>query len=159
MKRKVKKLRSSLEDRVVASILEHGAEFEYESFKLVYTKAPSVYTPDLILPNGIIIEVKGYFDADDRSKHLLIKEQYPMLDLRFVFQLSSKKINKASTTTYADWCDKHGFKYHDGTIPQSWFKERGSTAGRELYKDIKSSGRKTARKYTSGCFTSFKEGI
>ena len=31
------------------------------------------YTPDFVLPNGIIIEAKGIFEREDRQKHLLIK--------------------------------------------------------------------------------------
>jgi hypothetical protein len=94
--------------------------YEYESIKIKYQRKPSTYTPDIILRNGVIVEVKGYFDSEDRSKHLLIKAQHPELDIRFVFQNSSKKILKTSSTTYGDWCDKHGFIYSEGTIPRSW---------------------------------------
>ena len=82
------------------------------------------YTPDFILSNGIIIEAKGLFEADDRKKHLLIKSQYPHLDIRFVFSNPRNKLYKGSKTTYADWCQKYGFKYASKSIPASWFKER-----------------------------------
>jgi hypothetical protein len=58
---------------------------------------------------------------EDRKKHLLIREQYPNLDIRFVFTNSKAKINKGSKTTYADWCDKNSFKYADKLIPKEWF--------------------------------------
>jgi len=95
-------------------------KFTYESLKIKYLKKPSTYTPDIVLENGIIIEVKGYFKADDRAKHLLIKEQHPELDIRFVFQDSRKKIHKSSPTTYGMWAEKHGFKYADKLIPEEW---------------------------------------
>jgi hypothetical protein len=81
------------------------------------------YTPDFILPNKIIVETKGRFTASDRKKHLLVKEQYPKLDLRFVFSNSRQKLYKGAKSTYADWCKKHGFKYADKSIPSSWIKE------------------------------------
>ena len=53
----------------------------YECYYLRYTIPESVhtYTPDFILPNGILIEAKGLFETADRKKHLLIKKQYPQL--------------------------------------------------------------------------------
>lgn len=81
------------------------------------------YTPDFRLPNGIFIETKGRFVLEDRKKHVLIKQQHPELDIRFVFQNSKNKIRKGSPTTYADWCKKHGFLYADKTIPQEWLDE------------------------------------
>ncbi len=75
------------------------------------------------MENGIIIEGKGIFEVEDRQKHLLIKQQYPHLDIRFVFSNPTHKLYKGSKTTYGDWCDKYGFKYASKLIPASWFKE------------------------------------
>jgi len=50
----------------------------------------------------------------------LIKEQYPKLDIRFVFSRSKTKINKGSNTTYGMWADKYGFPYADKLIPKEW---------------------------------------
>ncbi len=97
----------------------------YECRYLRYTIPESVhtYTPDFILPNGIIIEAKGLFETADRKKHLLIKEQYPHLDIRFVFQNPKNTLYKGSKTTYADWCQKYGYQYATKLIPASWFHE------------------------------------
>jgi hypothetical protein len=73
--------------------------------------------------NGIIIETKGIFDSDDRKKHMLIKEQHPELDIRFVFSNAQTKLYKKSPTSYADWCIKNGFIYADKVIPTAWFNE------------------------------------
>lgn len=123
--------RSGLEDRLAEQIKSIDGKEVYESRYLTYKIPESVhkYTPDFILSNGIIIEAKGLFEADDRKKHLLIKQQYPHLDIRFVFSNPRNKLYKGSKTTYADWCDKYGFKYASKTIPPAWFKERKKKNG------------------------------
>lgn len=118
--------RSGLEGRVAAQIREvTGQEPEFESFKIEYSKPArrSKYTPDFVLPNGIIIETKGVFDAADREKHLLIREQHPNLDIRFVFTRAKAPIYRGSKTTVAAWCDKHGFVWAEKLIPLEWFRE------------------------------------
>lgn len=117
--------RSGLEDTLAEELLEHGVSFGYETEQVHYVKPAKKarYTPDFILPNGIIIEGKGRFLTADRQKHLLIKDQHPELDIRFVFSRSAAKIGKGSKTSYADWCVKNGFKFADRTIPQSWIDE------------------------------------
>jgi hypothetical protein len=82
------------------------------------------YTPDFVLPNGIILEVKGLLDLGDRQKHEWIREQFPDLDIRFVFQYPYNKITKKSKTTYAKWADKLGIPWCRGPhIPNEWTKE------------------------------------
>ena len=81
------------------------------------------YTPDYRLPNGIVVETKGRLMVDDRQKHIWVKEQHPLLDIRFVFSSSKSKLSPRSPTTYADWCLKNGFKYADKSIPQAWLDE------------------------------------
>jgi hypothetical protein len=102
--------------------------YKYEEKVVSYTVPESKhrYTPDFELPNGIIIETKGRFITADRKKHLLVKEQHPELDIRFVFSNPRAKISKTSKTTYADWCDKFGFKYAAKMIPKEWLDETGS---------------------------------
>lgn len=72
--------------------------------------------------SGLIVETKGRFTAADRKKHLLIKEQHPDLDIRFLFQRSASRLSKKSKTTYADWCRKHGFQFADKVVPEEWLK-------------------------------------
>jgi len=117
--------KSGLEENVSKQIESKGIAVEYESEKVAYVIPASehTYNPDFKLPNGIRVETKGRFVIADRKKHLLVKEQNPNLDIRFVFSNSKNKINKKSKTTYGDWCDKHGFKYADKEIPDSWFSE------------------------------------
>ena len=116
--------RSGLEDRISEQLKSLNVPFKYEEFKIQYeVNEIRTYTPDFELPNGIIIESKGRFVAADRKKHLTVKRQYPKLDIRFVFSNSKAKINKGSKTSYAEWCQRHGYLYADKLIPEQWIKE------------------------------------
>lgn len=117
--------RSGLESSVATLLEKAGVAFEYESFKIPFVQPEKkrTYTPDFRLPNGIIVETKGRFLTEDMHKHLWVQQQHPALDIRFVFSNSKSKLNKRSTTTYADWCVKHGFLFADRTIPVAWTKE------------------------------------
>lgn len=118
--------RSGLEERVANQLDELGVKYEYETFKIYYTKPVenSTYTPDFILPNGIIIETKGQFVTSDRKKHKIIKKQFgDKYDIRFVFSNPNTRIGKKSRTTYGAWCEKFGFKYAKEKIPQEWIEE------------------------------------
>tara|TARA_R110000772_G_scaffold34193_1_gene83073 strand:- start:95 stop:487 length:393 start_codon:yes stop_codon:yes gene_type:complete len=116
--------RSGLEDRISEQLKSLNVPFKYEEFKIQYeVNEIRTYTPDFELPNGIIIESKGRFVAADRKKHLTVKRQYPKLDIRFVFSNSKAKINKGSKTSYAEWCQRHGYLYADKLIPERWIKE------------------------------------
>ena len=114
---------SGLEDVIAKDLKERGVDFGYETVKIKWQLIESkTYTPDFILPNGIIIESKGRFVPDDRKKHLKVREQNPKLDIRFVFSNSRNKIRKGSKTTYAMWCEKNNFLYADKRIPDEWIK-------------------------------------
>lgn len=116
--------RSGLEAKLAEQIEQAGIEVRYEQDPITYAKPESMHTykPDFTLPNGVVIEGKGIFDKDDRDKHLLVRDQYPELDIRFVFSRSKSPIYRGSKTTYADWCIKHGFQFADKVIPKEWFK-------------------------------------
>jgi 3-deoxy-D-manno-octulosonic acid (KDO) 8-phosphate synthase len=113
------KYRSRFEASVASFLTERGATFSYESLRLDYVRKCK-YTPDFVLPNGVIIEVKGRWLGSDRTKHLRVRETNPDVDIRFCFQNAYNKLNKNSTTSYADWCDKHGFLWCHKIIPEEW---------------------------------------
>lgn len=123
--RKVGAFRSGLEDKVAKQLEAKGIKAEYEMWKIPYVIPASkhTYRPDFILPNGIIVETKGLWEADDRKKHLLIREQYPELDIRLVFSSSRTKIYKGSPTSYGEFCEKKGILFADKLIPAEWLKE------------------------------------
>ena len=116
--------RSGLEDDIAKDLKDRGVEFEYEKLKVQWQLLENkTYTPDFKLPNGIIIESKGRFVQADRKKHLIIQDQHPFLDIRFVFSNSKAKLYKGAKSTYGDWCNKHGFLYADKRIPEEWLKQ------------------------------------
>lgn len=117
--------RSGLEEVISKQLKDLGVTFKYEEMKIKYSvNEERSYTPDFHeLPNGIIVETKGRFTAQDRKKHLLIKQQHPELDIRFVFSNSNAKIVKGSKTTYGMWCTKNGFIYADKLIPEEWLND------------------------------------
>ncbi|MAJ82547.1 MAG: hypothetical protein CMF41_06490 [Legionellales bacterium] len=128
--------KSGIEKDVADQIRRAGKEVQYEPFKIPYVipESDHHYTPDYVLPNGIVIETKGRFLLSDRKKHILIKEQYPDLDIRFVFSRSNGRLRKGSKTTYAVWCQKNGFMYADTLIPAEWLKEKKNLASLKLIK-------------------------
>ena len=112
--------RSQLEEKVSDLLCELGIDYEYEPTKVPY-QIQHNYTPDFLLPNGIYLETKGYWDAADRRKMKAVKEQNPDLDIRMVFQAPFNTISKKSKTTYAKWCEKHDIPWtawHN--IPMEW---------------------------------------
>jgi hypothetical protein len=118
--------RSNLEMVISDKLKSDRVKFKYETTKIEWEDiAYRTYTPDFILNNGIIIEVKGRFTIADRRKHVLVRKQHPNLDIRFVFENSQNKIRKGSKTTYAMWCIKNNFRYYDRIIPEDWIKEKG----------------------------------
>lgn len=118
------KHRSKFETRVCDSVNDRGLRAAYEAIKFVYQPPPRTYTADwLLLDNGVVVETKGFFPAEDRSKMLLIKQQFPELDIRIVFMDATKLITKKSKTTYGAWATQHGFPWAQGDIPTEWFNE------------------------------------
>lgn len=129
--------RSTLEDATVEYLDSRGVQYEYETVKIPYTKPASfhTYTPDFLITTKsgkqIFVETKGIWEYADRYKHLLIREQHPDLDIRFVFDRSKTRISKNSWTTYADICEGKArkpfkdvvWKYADKTIPEDWLNE------------------------------------
>ena len=118
--------KSGLETHIDEMLKAQDIDGEYEQHKLSYVipQTNHTYKPDFRLPNGIFIESKGWLRSEDRKKHLLIKEQNPDIDLRFVLQSPNGKIYKGSKTTYSQWCEKNGFKWAGKTIPQEWIDEK-----------------------------------
>tara|TARA_R100000406_G_scaffold91988_2_gene80395 strand:- start:828 stop:1181 length:354 start_codon:yes stop_codon:yes gene_type:complete len=112
--------RSGLEERVADLLVELGVKYEYETQKIPYVIAHN-YSPDFILPNGVILECKGYWDSADRRKIKEVKKQHPELDLRMVFQAPFNTISKKSKTTYAKYCDKLNIPWTSfANIPLKW---------------------------------------
>lgn len=119
--------KSGLEQKIADQIEANGLNVRYEELVIPFIQPERTrkYKPDFILPSGIILEVKGRFDTDDRTKMKMVRDSNQHLDIRLVFQNANAKISKKSRTSYADWCEHNGFRWADkGWIPKEWIEER-----------------------------------
>lgn len=121
--------RSGLEEDIMGYLESKKIDHSYESEKIEYVQ-PEVhrkYTPDFVLikrkGGKMYLESKGRWEKSDRAKFDWIFEQYPDLDLRFIFQNPNAKLYKGSKTTYSQYCDKKGWKWAKLTVPDEWLKE------------------------------------
>ena len=95
----------------------------YETTTLPYTMTLTrKYKPDVLLPNGVVVELKGYFRTAD-EKHKLLALKASGYDVRLLFQSANVKLVGAKAMTHEQWCEKHGFQYAIGSqIPESWLE-------------------------------------
>ena len=116
--------RSKAEKEFANVLADAKIKFEYEPNRIPYVISKT-YLPDFYLVDyGFYIEFKGYFRPSDRTKHMLIKEQNPLIDIRFVFMDANKKLNKTSKTSYGFWCDQHDFEWAENKIPDEWLTKK-----------------------------------
>lgn len=113
--------RSESEARVAAALTGTGAV--YEAVRFQYPSKVRTYLPDFILPNGIIIEVKGWFTPADRAKLKAVRAEHPDLDIRLVLDTPHQWTTKKKTMTNAQWCGINGFPWAEKTVPQAWIDE------------------------------------
>jgi len=124
----ITKRRSKLEENFEYLLNDLEVKYKYEDTKLTYIVPESkhTYLIDWSLPNNIYVETKGYLsDHKERSKYILIKEQYPNLDLRFVF-MDCNKLCGGAKYSHGTWATKQGFKYcsiKDYEIIKEWLNE------------------------------------
>ena len=121
--------RSGLEEKVSQQIADAGLKVDYETDKVKYIwpERQATYTPDFKLPSKdggfFFVETKGLWTVEDRQKWHLVTMQHPDTDFRLVFSNQNARLYKGSPTTYAAYCEKHGFKYANKTIPEEWLTE------------------------------------
>lgn len=120
------KFKSKFESNVYHASVAAGRDLKYEpsGSKMKYTLPERSYTPDFVLPNGIIVETKGFLRYDDLRKMLSVKEHNPEKDIRMVFQRANTPIRKGGTMNYGQWATKVGFVWAEGLIPDAWFDEQ-----------------------------------
>lgn len=134
--------RSGLEEKLGDQLAAAGLPFLFEPDKLAYVVPARLakYTPDFVLikldGQKMYIEAKGRFgggdhkghcnktSAQERQKVILVKEQHPDIDLRFIFARGATPIYKGSSTSHSKWADTHGFLWADkGIFPEEWMAE------------------------------------
>jgi hypothetical protein len=128
-KRKGVIYKSRFEAFVAAHLEKEGLPVLYENEVLEYVVPMRVgkYHPDFQIGPKTFIESKGRWVAEDRKKHLLLKEQLEPKGYKIylLFSNSRQKISKRSNTTYADWCDKQGIEWADKVPKKEWFDGLG----------------------------------
>lgn len=133
------KMRSKFEKQIAKELHEKGIAYEYEIMQLEYQEPirknlascgdcgstnllrTGWYTPDFILPSGLIIETKGRFTAADRRKMLAVKFAHPELRIVMLF-MRDNKIHRNSNTYYSDWCMANDYEYAIGSPHKEWLK-------------------------------------
>ena len=121
--------RSKLECEFEDILKKYDVQYAYEVTTIPYTVPESKhkYKVDWTIGNGLLLETKGYLsDHTERMKYRLLKEQYPDLDLRFIFA-NPRKLCGGTKYTHAQWADKFGFKWcsiKDTEQIISWCKEK-----------------------------------
>ena len=131
-------LRSGLEAKIATQLINDKVDYTYETESFMWLErlpraqcthcgskkscfVERSYTPDFFLPNGVILEVKGKFTSRDRKIAAAMKEQYPDLDIRMVFE-KDNWLNKNHKNRYSDWCKSKGIDYCLMKVPESWLK-------------------------------------
>ena len=115
-------MRSKFEETIYNQLKSAGINPRYEEENFIYTTTHN-HIPDFpVIGRELIIEAKGRFTADDRRTIMSVKSQNPNIDYRIVFQNAYTKLNKNSSTTYAQWCDKYCIKWANKVIPDSWIQ-------------------------------------
>jgi len=109
-------------------------EYEPKHEDLVWIPKPKKYIPDFKIERAdgsiLYLEIKGSrFWPGDVEQYSRLKEQYPDMDLRFVWTNGKRKYAKGSNTTCLEWCQKKGFPVSDkGIIPEEWLLTEGEEA-------------------------------
>lgn len=133
--------KSGLEEKIAQQLEAAGVEFDYEGLTVPYEipARTANYKADFPCRDTVIVlEGKGHFGANnfgrrfanmtdtsakERKKFVLLKEQHPELDIRFIFSKASAPIYKGSKTTHAQWAENNGFKWCEKVVPLEWIEE------------------------------------
>lgn len=137
-KPKRKDFRSDFEWHVATDLYERKIDFSYETVELPVNQdvykgkcttcgsdrvySVRAYTPDFLLPNGILVETKGKFVPANRTKMLAVIKTNPDEDVRMLF-MRNNYLTKKKAGTYGDWCGRNGIKWAVGRVPEEWLNE------------------------------------
>lgn len=128
-------LRSGYEAQVLASNprLEQATMYEPGVIPFQMTRLVKKL-PDLVLPNGLVVELKGRLTEVEKQRLLSFHQHLkqtaattsqalyrPGLGLAILFQ-ANNPVRKGARMRYTDWADKHGIRNAVGTtIPDEWW--------------------------------------
>ena len=109
-RKKKSRFKSGLEAEFAKKAFSMGIPRDYEPDTFAY-QILSHYTPDFRIRRNFYVETKGYFSPSNRGRLLCFREQHPDITIYLVFQAPNNKLSSKSKTTYAEWAEKHGFKW------------------------------------------------
>lgn len=109
---KPRSYKSKLERDFAKHIEGRGLKAEYEQNTFVYER-PSHYTPDWRIHDRLFLETKGEFAPAQRANMVAFKKQHPEIEIVMVFADAQNLLHRKAKMTYAGWCEKNGFRYHD----------------------------------------------
>jgi Phage endonuclease I len=116
------------ETKVKDNLTKRGVVHSYQPTPPIPYTIEHTYTPDFQI-GDIRIEVKGFFLAEDRRKHIELRRNNSSLDIRFVFQNPNTPVEGAvkrkcgTKLTNGEWATKNNFKWAAGTVPDEWINE------------------------------------
>ena len=109
-----------------------GVKWEYEPEGIEWFVKPRIYTPDFRIHRKdgttFLVEYKGFLWQEDKTKMKAVREQYPDLDIRFVFADARKPVHNAKTRkngtkqSHSEWAEANGFLWAEGFIPSTWLR-------------------------------------
>ena len=120
--------RSKFEETVAEALGECCPDYEYETLRIPYVVERN-YNPDFILPNGIILKLKVISNLLT-SGNTSSSKSNTRKDIRFVFQKASVRV-QGSKLTCAEWCERYGFLYAEGKVPEEWTRRKTKMAKRQ----------------------------
>ena len=123
---------SQSEVRFAKGLDKRGIKYVYEPITIEWQVKPKQYTPDFSITRKdgteMLIEYKGFLWAEDKQKMKAVRQQYPDLDIRFVFADAHKPVHGAKTRkngtkqSHAEWAEDNGYLWATEKIPASWLK-------------------------------------
>ena len=110
--------KSGLERRFAELLFKNGVQAVYEARRFEFVRVAH-YSPDWEINPTLYIETKGYFSPRNRGDLLSFREQHPGVEIFLVFAQPHNRLTSKSKTTYAEWCDRHKFRYcHINKFPK-----------------------------------------
>ena len=111
-KKKPPNYRSKFEQSI-GEFLGDNAEHEPERIPFIQPSKQRFYVPDFKTRGGLYVECKGRWVAEDRAKHVWLREQHPTKRIILIFQNSKVRLSKVSKTTYGEWATKNNIEWYD----------------------------------------------
>lgn len=119
--------RSSWEANIARILNYKGISWEYEK-KMFTMEDNTMYLPDFFLEDDIILEVKGYWDADSRKKVTTFQKENPNIRLMILDADMYFTLGHIFKQFIPEWENEEAWKSYSETIPLVGMKFCASSA-------------------------------